>query len=161
MKIALLLFAALAACKPSSSAKPAEGSAAPAPVAHDRDRGAAPALPPPGQAQEARDEQAAPPVNKRPWLDKNGDGVVTDEERQQARDERAARIRDRFDANHDGKLTPDELAKAGSAGRGPHLDDPKAVDTNGDGEISPDELQAGMRELQMRRHAVELNAADQ
>ncbi len=161
MKLApLLLVASLAACKPSSSAKPAEGSAAPAPVAHERNRGPAPALPAPGQAQEEQ-EPAPPPTNKRPWLDKNGDGVVTDEERQQARNERAARVRDRFDVNHDGKLTPDELAKAGSGGRGPHFDDPQAVDTNGDGEISPDELQAGMRELRMRRHATELNGADE
>jgi hypothetical protein len=65
-------------------------------------------------------------------------------------------MRDRYDVNHDGKLTPDELAAAGSGQRGPHFTDPKALDTNGDGEISPDELQAGMRELRMQRHQREL-----
>jgi hypothetical protein len=158
MKVApLLLVASLAACKPSSSAKPAAGSAAPAPapVAHDRAPGPAPALPPPDQQGEA--EEPAPPENRRPSLDKNGDGVISPEEREQAREERATRMRDRLDLNHDGKLTPDEVAATGSSHRGPQFDDPKALDTNNDGEISPDELQAGMRELRAQRRGRLMN----
>src|SRR3569623_1943363 len=45
--------------------------------------------------------------------------------------------------------TPKPAADANR--RGPHFDDPKALDTNNDGEISPDELQAGIRELRMQR----------
>ena len=60
-------------------------------------------------------------------------------------------MRDRFDANHDGKLTPEELAAADAGRRGPHFDDPKALDTNNDGEISPEELQAGLRDLRLQR----------
>jgi len=149
MKVAsLVLFASLAACKPDPTPKPAEGSALPAaPFGHDHARGTAPALPPPGQEGSAEADEAP----RRALMDKDGDGVVSPEEREAARAERAKRIRDRFDANHDGKLTPEELATADAGRRGPHFDDPKALDTNNDGEISPDELQAGLRELRMQR----------
>lgn len=148
--VSLVLFASLAACKPDPTPKPAEGSALPAaPFGHDHARGTAPALPPPGQEGSA--EAEVPPEARRPSIDKDGDGVVSPEEREEARAERAKRMRDRFDANHDGKLTPEELAAADAGRRGPHFDDPKALDTNNDGEISPDELQAGMRELRMQR----------
>lgn len=161
MKVAsLLLLGSLVACKPDPSPKPAEGSALPAaPFGHDHARGAAPALPPPGQEGSAEAEEA-PPERRRPSLDKDGDGVVSPEEREAARAERAKHMRDRFDANHDGKLTPDELAAAGSGHRGPRFDDPKALDTNNDGEISPDELQAGMRELRAQRHGLMMHGSD-
>jgi len=146
--VSLVLLGSLVACKPDPTPKPAEGSALPAaPFGHDHARGQAPALPPPGQEGSAEAEEAP----HRPSMDKDGDGVVSPEEREAARAERAKRMRDRFDANHDGKLTPEELAAADANRRGPHFDDPKALDTNNDGEISPDELQAGIRELRMQR----------
>ena len=74
---------------------------------------------------------------------------MSPEERAEARAERAKRMHDRFDTNHDGKVTPDELSGTGSGSgwhRGPHFDDPAALDTNHDGDISADELQQGMRD---------------
>lgn len=155
--VSLLLTAALAACKPDSAAKPAAGSATAPVTTERRDRGVAPSLPASGETGSA---ETAPEPPKRPWLDKDGDGVVSPEERDAAREERAKRMRDRFDANHDGKLTPDELAAAGSGHRGPHFDDPKALDTNDDGEISPAELQEGLRDLRVRRRVRGMNGSD-
>lgn len=158
MKVAsLVLLASLVACKPDPTPKPAEGSAlSAAPFGHDHARGTAPALPPPGQEGSAEADEAP----RRPSLDKDGDGVVSPEEREAARAERAKRMRDRFDANHDGKLTPDELAAAGSGQRGPRFNDPQALDTNNDGEISPEELQAGMRELRMQRRGQMMHGSE-
>jgi hypothetical protein len=150
--VSVALFALLAACKPDPVAKPAEGSAAPAPSQPAaRAPGPRPTLPPaPTEATDVPAGSAAV-APKRPWLDKDGDGVVTKDERDAARAERMKRVMDRFDANHDGKLTPDELAAAvGSGHHGPHFDDPAALDTNHDGEISADELQEGMRAQRMR-----------
>lgn len=75
-------------------------------------------------------------------LDANGDGVVSDEERAAAMQERIIKTRTRFDTDGDGKLTPAELASA--RGR-MHFDDPAAIDTNHDGDISADELAAALK----------------
>ena len=75
-------------------------------------------------------------------LDANGDGVVSDEERAAAMQQRVTNMRTRFDTDGDGKLTPAELANA--RGR-MHFDDPAALDTNHDGDISADELAAALK----------------
>jgi EF hand len=75
-------------------------------------------------------------------LDANGDGVVSDEERAAAMQQRVTAMRTRLDADGDGKLTPAELANA--PGR-MHFDNPAALDTNHDGDISADELAAGLK----------------
>ena len=82
---------------------------------------------------------------------------VTDEEREAARAARTQRMQERLDANHDGKVTPDELAAAGSASRGPRFADPKAVDANNDGEISPEELQQALAERRRQWRASRMN----
>jgi hypothetical protein len=148
MKAVLIaILAALAACK--SEAKPAAKAApaTPAEAPAARAPGPRPALPSEG------DQPARPqlPASDGKWhLDKDGDGVVSPEERQAAHEERAKRIIEHFDANHDGKLTPDELAAAGSAQRGVRFADPREVDANNDGEISADELQAAIRQRQLQ-----------
>ena len=83
-------------------------------------------------------------------IDTDGDGVISDEERDAAMRERMAAMRARLDADGDGKLTPAEL---GAARGRMHFDDPAAVDTNHDGEISPDELGAAMRARREQRMA--------
>lgn len=71
------------------------------------------------------------------------------DDRAEARHKRLEAMRDKLDTNHDGKVSPDELAAA--PGR-MHFDDPAALDTNHDGDISLDELEAAMkaRREQMR-----------
>lgn len=149
MKVAsLAAFLALAACKPDPATKPAPAeipAGQPAAHAHAQANEAKPELP----GDEAGSSDAPADIEHHSRLDKDGDGVVSPEERAAAKVERAKRMHDRYDTNHDGKLTPDELATAagsGSGHRGPHFDDPAALDTDHNGEISPDELQQGMRD---------------
>jgi len=75
-------------------------------------------------------------------LDTDGDGVISDQEREAGMKQRAETMRTKLDTNGDGKLTPDELAA--TKGR-MHFDDPAALDTNKDGDISVDELAAAMK----------------
>lgn len=75
-------------------------------------------------------------------MDTDGDGKISDEEREAAMKERSVKMRERLDVNGDGKLTPDELASARGRMK---FDDPSALDTNKDGDISADELEAGMK----------------
>jgi len=147
MKVAsLAAFLALAACKPDPATKPAPAeipAGQPAAHAHAQAGEAKPELP------DETGSDAPAEIEHHARLDKDGDGVVSPEERAAAKAERAKRMHDRYDTNHDGKLTPDELAAAsgsGSGHRGPHFDDPAALDTDHNGEISPDELQQGMRD---------------
>jgi hypothetical protein len=79
---------------------------------------------------------------RRAKLDTNGDGVVSDEERAAALQERMTAMRTRLDTDGDGKLSPSELANARGRMR---FDDPAALDTNHDGDISSDELAAGFK----------------
>ena len=83
-------------------------------------------------------------------IDTDGDGVISDEERDAAMRERMAAMRARLDADGDGKLTPAEL---GAARGRMHFDDPAAVDNKHDGEISPEELAAAMRARREQRMA--------
>ena len=62
-------------------------------------------------------------------LDADGDGKVSEEERGAARRERTEGMRARLDANGDGKVTADELAGARRA----RPFDMKSTDTDGDG----------------------------
>ncbi len=73
-------------------------------------------------------------------LDTNKDGTVSDEERDAARKQRATTMHDRLDRDGDGKLTAAELADS-PMGR---MD--INADTNGDGVITVDELDAAMKE---------------
>jgi hypothetical protein len=146
--VSLVAFLALAACKPDPATKPAPAATPsagqPAPARTKES--------PPGLPDEAGSDAPAD-IEHRSRLDKDGDGVVSPEERAAAKAERAKRMHDRYDTNHDGKLTPDELAAAGSGHRGPRFDDPAALDTDHNGEISADELQQGMRDWRIEhRH---------
>jgi len=161
--VSLVAVLALAACKPDPTSKPAPAETPPSSSQPAR-RAPGPSLPsqpsqpslPQAAAGSAAGsgedgDAAATGSGHRSRLDKDGDGLVSPEERTEAQAERAKRMHDRFDANHDGKLTPDELSGTGSGRRGPHFDDPTALDLDKDGEISPQELQQGMRELRMKR----------
>jgi len=89
-------------------------------------------------------------------MDTDGDGKVSDAEREAAMKQRMGRMHDRLDANGDGKLTPDELANA--PGRF-HFDDPASVDANHDGEITVDELAAAVKARRDARRAARAGSA--
>jgi hypothetical protein len=133
MKLVPLLVLALVACKSHKPAAPAPatGSATAAlPAATPTPTGApAPALPH-YIAPEAPDDEVVP-AQAMPHEGSAAPVVQRDPQ---------ARIHDKLDANHDGKLTPDEVKKA-------YGDD---VDTDGDGEISKSELQEAMRVKRVR-----------
>lgn len=144
-RIALLLLVVASACKTTDSApqpqptadpaaaparvasRPAPRLAAPTPLGSDT-----PALP---------DEGGRHHGGRMAKMDTDGDGKISDEEREAAMKDRSAKMRSRLDTNGDGKLTPDELANAKGRMK---FDDPTALDTNNDGDISADELEAGM-----------------
>ncbi|HEX5419845.1 MAG TPA: hypothetical protein VFY39_07580 [Gammaproteobacteria bacterium] len=107
--------------------------------------------------------------------DKNGDGVVSLSEYQQAASDMAAKRFARLDKNGDGQLTPDELQAARHPGRRPPLagllgpdgkisiadlearrpkasaDELQALDTNHDGMLTRDELNAGREKMAEER----------
>jgi len=74
-------------------------------------------------------------------LDTNKDGVVSDEERGAARHARAEDMHARLDKDGDGKLTPSEM----STGRFGRMGETTAADTNGDGQVSVEELDTLMK----------------
>jgi len=155
LSITLALVFAVA-CKTESPSPAASGGAADPPTPTVRSAkiavkpvlpaaaptAAAPALPsqPEDQDRAAGREQWRNRRNAR--IDTDGDGVISDAERDAAMRERIAGMRARLDTDGDGKLTLAELANA--SGR-MHFDDPAAIDTNHDGEISADELAAAMK----------------
>ncbi len=160
MKLCLPLFATLllaAGCKTDGSETPAASPASEAeqpvtkgrsgkidlPRARERrDDGDRPALPEDGRDPEARRERRDERRQERmAELDKNGDGSVSQDERDAARKERVVEIRTRLDADGDGKLTVTELAESRMARR---MGDLTTVDIDKNGEISAEEMQASM-----------------
>lgn len=108
--------------------------------------GAEPALPDDPEARdEARRERREERRQQRmAELDKDGDGQISDAERDAAREVRVAETKRRLDTNNDGKLTLDELRDArGFRGFGDQLD---TIDADGNGEISAAELKKAMDE---------------
>jgi hypothetical protein len=161
MKRIALLLLVISACKTSDStpkSDPAPTPDRPATVQHAAPAPALPSDPNANAQMGSGDRPQLPPEGNRPFgrhrgdrlakMDKDGDGVISDEERAAAMKERAAQVRTRMDTNGDGKLTVDEVKNA--TGR-MHFDDAAALDTNKDGDISADELAAAM---QARRDAM-------
>ena len=133
MKLAPLVVFALVACKSHKPVAPAAGSAVVAtPVAKSVPTPAPAAAPaaPSYVAPSAPDDEVVPQQAAAA-----GSAVVPVVNR-----DPVARQFDKLDANHDGKLTPDEVNQHFS----------QDVDTNGDGEISKSELEAAMREKRIR-----------
>jgi hypothetical protein len=164
MKRIALLLLVMSACKTTDSTP--KQDPAPTPVEHPAQPAApAPSLPSDPSTNSAMgsgDRPSLPPGHHRgdrfAKMDKDGDGVISDEERAAAMKERAAQMRTRLDSNGDGKLTPDELASA--KGR-MHFDDPASLDTNKDGDISADELAAAMQARREARRAAAGSATEQ
>jgi hypothetical protein len=87
---------------------------------------------------------------KRRRFDMNHDGKVTPDELAAASQGRMEAARARMDLDGDGKLTADELASTNTRMR---FDDGEKLDTNRDGNISAEELGAGMRARREQREA--------
>jgi hypothetical protein len=152
----LVLVGAIACKKDPPPAPAAAPNEAPSPTERPR-----PYLPPTQapvpSAPSANTDTAAPalptpaemPHRDRAWrrgdrdqrLDTDGDGKVSEAEREAGRRARIENMRTRLDANGDGKVSPSEL-NTGSGRM--NFDNPGALDTNGDGDISTDELQAAL-----------------
>lgn len=131
MKLALVLALSLFACgKKSDDAKPAEPTANAPATAADPGNGSDGPHPMTHRARMLKE------------LDADGDGKISDAEREAFRKKRLEKARERLDTNHDGKVSIDE-AKAGTGRM--KFDDAEAIDTNKDGDISLDELDAAMK----------------
>jgi hypothetical protein len=87
---------------------------------------------------------------KRRRFDANHDGKVTPEELAAVSQRRVEAAHARMDLDGDGKLTADELASTNTRMR---FDDGEKLDVNRDGNISPDELSAGLRARREQRAA--------
>jgi Ca2+-binding EF-hand superfamily protein len=153
-RIALLLLVVASACKTDNAPQPAPVAADPIPVA----KRAAPPMPKLAEqaplGSDTPDDEGRHHGDRMARMDTDGDGKISDEEREAAMKERTAKMRARLDTNGDGKLTPDELANAKGRMK---FDDPAALDTNKDGDISADELEAGMkaRRDEMRQQRIQ------
>jgi len=158
-KRALLLTVLVAGCKSDKADAPTAPPAAPsasssstAPAAKTpQSASPRPTLPGDDAKAETADgsDRPRPHGRRMKSMDRDGDGVITEEERVAARHERMEGLIKRLDLNGDGKLTPQELSEA--SGR-MHFDNPGELDVNHDGVISPEELQAAtdMRRAQRR-----------
>lgn len=145
-----------AGCRAESSSSRASGSAAAPAAATDPGAGARSrpgkidlGVRPGGVASAAGSATPTDDVEARrrarmAAIDTDGDGVISADERAVARRARAEGMRDRYDRDHDGKLTPDELAKSGW-----RRFDPESVDLDHDGDISVDELGQSIEQRSM------------
>ncbi|MBV8757004.1 MAG: hypothetical protein JO257_07010 [Deltaproteobacteria bacterium] len=105
MKLAsLVVIGSLAACKPSSSAKPTEGSAAPAPVVHEITHKAVEAPPVATSGSGSAHAPVRPASGLGSGLDTDGDGIVSGEERDKARIQSAMQRR----GGGSGEISPDD-----------------------------------------------------
>ena len=87
--------------------------------------------------------QASPPAPTdapQQRLDANGDGAIDRDEAANA--PRLAEQFEQLDADHDGRLGPDERPQRGGGGRGDANGKLRALDTDGDGRIDRDEAAA-------------------
>ena len=100
------------------------------------------------QAQDKpeRKDRPGPPPEMLKRFDKDGDGQLSDEERQAMRETLQARMEERrkqmleeFDTDKDGKLSPEEREKAREAQKAKMLE---KFDKDGDGKLSPEERKA-------------------
>ncbi len=160
MKLCLLIIAGLlfaAGCK-TEGAESTAGSAAPQAEpsaskgrsgkidlppqrqrAADGDR---PALPDEASSDDRRERRDERRKDRMAELDKDGDGQISDVEREAGRKARVDEMKTRLDTDGDGKLTIAELKESRMARRlGDDLD---AVDADKNGEISAEELQKSM-----------------
>jgi Ca2+-binding EF-hand superfamily protein len=110
------------------------------PRAGDGDRPAPPDEEDPGDDRRARREERR--KERMAELDKDGDGQISDAERDAARQVRMAETKKRLDTDGDGKLTVAELKASRMARRlGDEID---GIDADKNGEISAEELQKSM-----------------
>lgn len=101
---------------------------------------------------------AARREERRAMLDSDGDGLISDDERDAARAERVANMVAASDSDGDGRISRDEAAEA----RGPRrraFRDFAAADTDGDGYLSEAEVAASLARLQVRRRGADPGAA--
>lgn len=150
MKFCLPIIASLllaGGCK-TDGAESTAGSAAPQ-AEQSRGRSGKIDLPPQHQRVGDGDRPALPDEDRRERrkermaeLDKDGDGQISDAEREAGRKARLDEMKTRLDTDGDGKLTLAELKDSRMARRlGDDLD---AIDADKNGEISAEELQKSM-----------------
>ena len=86
--------------------------------------------------------------------DTDGDGALSSDEllarSQRANEDRIKRMMERLDANEDGKLTQDEMAKARRGG-GDSSRMIKRIDADGDGAISKEEFETAQANFRDRK----------
>jgi hypothetical protein len=142
-KLSIVFVLALAGC---GSCSDASSSSTPAPTKPTANAPAAPAAP---TQKPSLGDSAKPGAGRGAWgkgqaeLDTNGDGIISDEERDAALSRRAVSMHQRLDKDGDGKVTQAELEADPRLAR--RLGDPSKIDTNHDGDISVEELQAALK----------------
>ncbi len=149
------------ALPPTAAEPPAAEPPAPSLPTDDQPPAAAP--PPAAGAPRAADSRLGDTPARKDFrrrrnagVDTNGDGVISQEERDAAMRERATGMHSQLDTDGDGKVSPAELANARGRMR---FDNPAELDTNGDGDISADELAAGLKARREQRRGAAGSAA--
>ena len=86
-------------------------------------------------------------------FDLNKDGKITKDEIMRAGQQEADEHFKAMDANHDGNVTADELYQAHAAHMREHIDEMfKQMDKNGDGKLTQDEFAAAAPRMMMHHH---------